>query len=137
MSRYDEAHWFQEIYLSQFGGALKCPSCHTLGFYNPRRGEQDGKPRLYRACKFCGFWQEAKGSVFDQYGGEPYRCRIFHCPDCSTDASRYPFGHYDWRLPLETSLICACGRVMDEAQPVATSGPTFPNRKALILTSWT
>src|SRR5437879_4151754 len=101
MTQYDEAHWQQEMLLSQFGGCLTCPNCHTLGFYNPRRGIQDGVDRLYRACKFCGFWQEAKGPVFEKYGPASYFCRMFHCEACSP---KFPFGFYDWRFPKETKL---------------------------------
>lgn len=65
---------------------LPCPNCRVVGFYAPR-GDNEG--RRYRACKFCGFWQEARGKVFDKRGGEPYRCEAVLCPDC---------GIFDWHI---------------------------------------
>lgn len=57
---------------SKFGSCLiNCPWCKITGFYGPRVAEE----RKYRACKFCGWWQE----VGD---GEPYRCTAVQCLDC-------------------------------------------------------
>src|SRR5260370_34413891 len=47
---------------------LACPDCGSTGDYGPRAAAHpDGTERHYRACKVCGFWQEADGSP-------AYRC---------------------------------------------------------------
>ena len=46
--------------------------------------------RKYRACKFCGFWQEAAGEVWKERGGKPYRCVHIACKMC---------GIFDWKVP--------------------------------------
>jgi len=76
---------------------LSCPDCGTISFYGPRGRKEEGFPRKYRACKFCGFWQEAFGKVFDERGNKPYRCNMILCNNCSTYSWREPwskiFGH--------------------------------------------
>jgi hypothetical protein len=134
VNEYDELRWLEEKVVSQFGGCLKCPSCHTLGFYDARFEELYGKPRFYRACKFCGFWQEAKGPVFEELGGAAYSCRMFHCAECSSDTESYPLGLYDWRPPLETEAKCRhCGRDMFEVKsPAEDPGHPYHLWKDLI-----
>ena len=51
--------------------------------------------RKYRACKYCGFWQEAAGSVWEETQGKAYRCIAVHCSRC---------GRYDWRVPWAERL---------------------------------
>lgn len=47
---------------------LDCPDCGSSRDYGPRCAPRAaGAHRLYRACKDCGFWQEADGAP-------PYRC---------------------------------------------------------------
>lgn len=86
---------------------ILCPSCGTLGFYSPR-GRQDevgNVPRKYRACKFCGFWQEAEGKIYNKKGGAPYRCTMVQCSDCKT---------YDWRFPWQEDFG-KCGNCKSNA----------------------
>jgi len=83
---YTEKQWGKEMQLAEFCGRhsplgscnLECPSCHEAGFYGPRKIENDKGEiaRKYRACKWCGFWQEAWGDVFDTKGGDAYRGAI-------------------------------------------------------------
>jgi hypothetical protein len=61
---YTEADWQADFERVDQGEPLTCPDCGALGDYGPR---DDGQGRHYRACKMCGFWQEADGSP-------AYRC---------------------------------------------------------------
>jgi hypothetical protein len=73
--------------------ALACPVCATIGFYGPRQAPGPGQgpvTRKYRACKFCGLWQEAWGDVYDERGGTPYRCMAFVCERCQCRSWRDP-----------------------------------------------
>jgi len=52
---YAPADWQQEDSALRNGGDPQpCPCCSHHGFYAPRA---DDTNRHYRACKFCGFWQ--------------------------------------------------------------------------------
>jgi hypothetical protein len=57
---YTEDDWDSEIaaLFSERGRPRKCPQCRRSGFYGPREAEGS---RRYRACKFCGFWQDVGG----------------------------------------------------------------------------
>ncbi len=51
------------------GSVLPCPVCETVGFYAARRYPREGAPiRKYRACKYCGFWQEVWGNGYNDRG---------------------------------------------------------------------
>ncbi len=91
---------------SQLGScSLPCPQCKEVGFYSPRQAfADDKKVRKYRACKFCGFWQEAWGDVYNERGGAPYRCKMMHCSDCK---------RYDWKVPWAKELG-PCGKCRSE-----------------------
>ena len=74
---------------SKLGSCLiPCPWCNIIGFYSPRVARE----RKYRACKFCGWWQEVDG-------GEPYRCIALYCDAC---------GIYDWTQPKEEKDFKFC-----------------------------
>lgn len=100
---YTEQNWEDEMRVNKFCGRhhswfssgcmLSCPQCQSIGFYGPKlTADEAGKiTRKYRACKFCGFWQEAWGNVFDERGGGPYRCIAVFCDKCQNN--------YDWRAP--------------------------------------
>ena len=80
-----------------FGSEIPCPLCKTVGFYGPRiSGSIDrDDSRRYRACKFCGLWQEAQGDARDKYGPKAYRCKAIYCPNCSPDR----LDIYNWHTP--------------------------------------
>lgn len=70
-----------------FGRKLPCPCCQTVGFYGPRVSPSLEAPtRKYRACKFCGFWQEVWGDGYNSRGGAAYRCIHLTCTNekCKT-----------------------------------------------------
>jgi hypothetical protein len=130
--RYTEAQWEKEMEFGRpanialpggrvfaFGTTLPCPHCGTVGFYGPRISGEGPTLRKYRACKFCGFWQEASGELYEKYGGAAYRCRMVHCGNCGT---------YDWRLPwgddLGTCNICKNPHLVKAPWP--TENPDHP-----------
>jgi ribosomal protein L37AE/L43A len=70
--RYTVRHWRSEHSELHRGGApAKCPQCTRTGFYAPRddHPEKPGKP--FRACSFCGFWQDV--------GKDPTKALMFEC----------------------------------------------------------
>ena len=68
---YTETEWEQDERQRTSGFPLTCPDCRKDADYGPRRAAKaDGSLRKYRACKMCGFWQEADGRSL------PYRCRL-------------------------------------------------------------
>ncbi len=101
---YTEKQWEEEMKRSFFCGRhwgagsciIPCPRCGVIGFYGPRGGSSQG--RKYRACKFCGFWQEVWGSIFNKRGGKPYRCIAIYCEKCKT------LDTYNWKEPWAKSF---------------------------------
>jgi hypothetical protein len=77
---------------------LPCPSCNVVGFYGPRGRAEENFQRKYRACKFCGFWQEAFGDVYNNRGGKPYYCKMIKC-NCDDE-----YGKYNWIEPWSSNL---------------------------------
>jgi len=92
-----------------FGRNLPCPQCKTIGFYGPRKDPIDNPTRKYRACKFCGFWQDIWGKNIEKTGGKPYQCIMVICKNCQT---------YDWRADWAFYLgSCPkCHATMEKAQ---------------------
>ena len=131
---YTEPDWQREMAQSVGGASLACPDCGSASRYRPygyRRS--DGSERHYRACKACGFWQEADGS-------QPYRvwlplhnCAVqlrpdqivFNCPVCGrTFVSPKPgavFTHVcgKYLTPWESGYTCpTCRKHLDRASAV-------------------
>lgn len=102
-----EKQWEEEMRLNKFCGrhpnwfhsgcSLRCPHCQSVGFYGPKLSKNNAGEitRKYRACKFCGFWQEVWGSVRNERGGKPYRCIAIYCDKCQA---------YDWQVPWSQGL---------------------------------
>ena len=123
---YTEQNWEDDMRINKFCGehanwfssgcTLPCPQCRSVGFYGPKvTADDSGKiTRKYRACKFCGFWQEAWGNVFNERGGESYRCIIVRCNNC---AEKGGFS-YDWQTPwaYEPQSWSVCHTTMEQAQ---------------------
>jgi predicted RNA-binding Zn-ribbon protein involved in translation (DUF1610 family) len=58
---YTEADWQHEMAGKGGAATLACPDCGSAADYGPRwHTRPDGTERRYRACKNCGFWQEAE-----------------------------------------------------------------------------
>ena len=130
MDRGCEEHSLGNYSLTfMFGGCcLPCPNCGVIGFYSPRQvGEGDNITRKYRACKFCGLWQETEGALYNSIGGKPWRCKMVLCDKCPL---------YDWRYPLLTDFgVCAkCGSTdLKEAKwPSDDPGHIFHRVRRLI-----
>jgi len=118
---YAEPDWQRDALQQSQGAQLACPDCGSCLNYGPRwHARADGTERHYRACKVCGFWQEADGS-------QPYRvwlpvhtCTIqlrpdqcvFHCPVCSTTTGSEQAGAQithecgKYLAPWETGYVC-------------------------------
>jgi len=116
LREYIEKQWEEETSLSEYhiqclrwglgSCTLRCPECKTLGFYNPREDKNSG--RKYRACKFCGFWQEVSGKIFTERGSQPYRCAMIYCDKCRV---------YNWMLPWAKIGNCKeCGNFYREVR---------------------
>ena len=73
-----------------YGTVLPCPNCKTIGFYGAKKYPSSGEiTRKYRACKFCGLWQEAWGNVYNRRsgGGKPY---IITHSTCTNEQCKSP-----------------------------------------------
>lgn len=100
---------------SALGSCWKpCPNCQHVGFYSWRdcTNKTGFKTRTYRACKFCGFWQESDG--------EPYFCEMTHCDKCNA---------YDWVKP-GSQMAPACANCFRQGTyfvnwPVKDQGHIF------------
>ena len=65
---YSVADWERDRQEEASGDRLACPNCGRSEWYHPVGiPPETGEKRKYRACKVCGFWQEADGS-------SAYRC---------------------------------------------------------------
>lgn len=87
----------------------ECPQCLRRGFYAPRFAAPN---RRYRACKFCGFWQDV--------GKPPQKIVRFEChhPDGTAVA--------DWKEPTESWTCPKCRRAFSpgEAVPWPADNPS-------------
>lgn len=99
---YTEAQWSAEtqttpLFIPQIDGSwralavnLPCPKCKKVGFYAPIKfppeASEDKIIRKYRACKFCGFWQDVPGYPGTRNEGRPFYCIPLRCmnPKCRT-----------------------------------------------------
>lgn len=93
---YTEDDWDSEMaaLFSEGGGPGSCPSCTRSGFYGPREAEG---PRRYRACKFCGFWQDV---------GQPpvtNKATVHNCEEWPAVAGA---AYIWWVRPDEDSYSC-------------------------------
>jgi len=131
---YLESDWLRDN-----GKQLACPDCGSTRDFGPRCASTvGGGMRLYRACKDCGFWQEADGS-------SPYRtwksehacsrtvCGDYPCPFCGTVLQGAPTGELvahdcgKYLLPSESGYQCTTcaqwrGRETETPWPRAGSG---------------
>lgn len=133
---YTPEQWEEEMKIGKYCGLhfpplgvcnLLCPSCKEVGFYGPReqRGSTGEITRKYRACKWCGFWQEAWGFVknaSDGVGGEQYRCVMV----------RHKCGVGEiWIVPWNNRQCDKCGQNVEEiARPI--DDPRFKEAKEKI-----
>jgi hypothetical protein len=105
---YPPAHWCRDLQALSQGETLACPACESEANFGPRCAPRpNGDVRLYRACKSCGFWQEANGT-------DPYRCvpTVHECPatipaeeSCSSCEAVGPLdGHRRGRILKEEEM---------------------------------
>ncbi|KKS10957.1 MAG: hypothetical protein A3J30_00095 [Candidatus Wildermuthbacteria bacterium RIFCSPLOWO2_02_FULL_47_9c] len=127
--KYTEEQWVEEMKAPGvlitptfgYGRTLPCPNCKTVGFYGPRADDLVKTTRKYRACKYCGFWQEAFGPIWEETQGEAYRCTAVHCTKC---------GIYDWRVPWADRFgDCETCKIPLQETQWAFDEPDHPFRK--------
>ena len=90
---YTPTDWQRENdALEEGGDPQPCPCCDRRGFYEPREADYD---RRYRACKFCGFWQDV--------GKQPHEIIRYECRRSDHYAA-------DWKEPQESWACpkCSC-----------------------------
>ncbi len=127
-SAYTESAWQRDEAQRLSGRRLTCPDCGSDQRYAPSAGTHpDGSPRHYRACKVCGFWQEADGTPAYRVWQSAHDCRrelgpaeTFTCEYCNQDVSTnsHPCGKY--LRPDEDGYDCGtCG----DFQGIETSTP--------------
>jgi predicted RNA-binding Zn-ribbon protein involved in translation (DUF1610 family) len=121
---YSEAAWEAESKLTAEGGPpLPCPDCGSYSNYGPKKARrEDGSTRYYRACKMCGFWQEADGSPAYRCWASQHLCvrhvgENFTCDFCGSvlvpQEAEGPVAHTcgKYLLPSESGYHCTtCGR---------------------------
>jgi len=68
----------------------KCPNCGRTGFYAPREDHSEKTRNTYRACLFCGFWQDVGGPAgratrYECHGHQETRGPGvgWRCPSCN------------------------------------------------------
>lgn len=99
---YTLSEWEAEVQALIAGGdPPPCPCCGRRGCYEPKFASPD---RRYRACKFCGFWQNV--------GERPMQVNRYECraPDHSVA---------DWKVPTESWTCPGCGSTYRPEQSVA------------------
>jgi predicted RNA-binding Zn-ribbon protein involved in translation (DUF1610 family) len=115
---YLESDWLRDN-----GKALPCPDCGSARDFGTRCAPKaDGGNRLYRACKDCGFWQEADGSPPYRTWKSEHACNRkvygnYPCPFCGTELQGLPDGKLvthpcgKYLLPSEAGYQCTtCGQ---------------------------
>lgn len=109
---------------------LTCPRCKTIGFYGPRIDPPiwpASMPinRKYRACKFCGLWQDVPGYPGTRKEGKIFDCLPIRCSGCKT----FQWTEYNSNKPCEKK----CGGVCKEDKwPTDNLGHEFHKTKAEI-----
>jgi hypothetical protein len=111
---YEDADWLSEdLALKSGGDPQPCPRCHRRGFYAPRFAKPN---RRYRACKFCGFWQDV--------GMPPHPVIRYECTTGNHHVA-------DWKGPDEPWTCPDCGRRFQPDAAVAwpSEDPYHPWRQ--------
>jgi len=137
---YTERDWERDEGQRRVGARPVCPDCGSSDDFGPRAHEQaDGPERHYRACKACGFWQEADGSPPYRVWLATHFCVVrllpghvvVACPACGqtivraydVDAVAHRCGKY--LTPREPGFSCVnCGQFIDRSfmEPLPSLG---------------
>ena len=105
---YDQQTWERDHARERAGEVLSCPDCASASWYHHVSAQHaDGSLRLYRACKSCGFWQEADGTPPYRTWRSTHTCVTpatspFTCAFCEQLIQPDPFG----------SAMHACGKYL-------------------------
>jgi len=114
---YTTAVWDEECFTVFAEGRDPgvCPSCGRTGFYGPRVGNAGER---YRACRFCGFFQDVDGP--------PTRAHpsIHGCPEWP-EVARAPYVW--WLAPRAEEYQCPfCAQMVRAADAPATAPSDDP-----------
>jgi hypothetical protein len=117
---YSASRWDEEAFalFAEGRDPSVCPRCGTSGFYGPRVAVDGTR---YRACRFCGLFQEVGGAA---QRAQPTR------HDCATwpEIARAPY--IWWAPPGVTEYPCPfCGggvRVPEHPAPIPATDPLHP-----------
>lgn len=120
---YTPDDWHRDCELVKAGQTLACPDCDSNKNYEPKNCPPNTSPRHYRACKTCGFWQEADGTPAYRVWQSIHECRrplasgetSFYCKYCGKTLTQSPGNEIvhlcgKYLMPEEPGYTCAtCG----------------------------
>lgn len=135
---YTEPEWERDEAARLNVAWPSCPDCGSAEDFGPRHHDRtDGSQRHYRACKFCGFWQEADGSPAYRIWLCIHECQvrlrqgqiIAHCTVCDADGIA-PIGSVEWPhrcgrflTPWESGFTCSnCRQFITSSEPLRSRG---------------
>ena len=133
---FDEDAWRRERQREAAGEILACPDCGSSAWFHPIGiPPATGAERKYRACKNCGFWQEADGTAAYRTWLSTHTCIIetkskFACQTCGQRVAPNAEGsavHHcgKYLCPDEEGYTCGtCGKWLgrDTSTPWASVG---------------
>ena len=138
---YTEPDWQGDEASRRAGRPLfRCPDCSSDADFGPKAHKRtDGSERHYRACKNCGFWQEADGSPPYRVWLAQHDCVLVlrpgqlnaECPTCGNrwtvtqETHHIPHTCAKYLTPWEPGFQCTnCGQFIDDQhkKPLSSSG---------------
>lgn len=149
---YTEPDWQREEVQRLAGSRFECPDCGSDKDFGPKAHlRADNSERHYRACKICGFWQEADGSPPYRVWLATHDCVIrlrpgqlvAKCTTCGNSftvppgTTEVPHSCGRFLTPMETGFICSnClqfidrshGRAMESTGSDVVSPAAEPDR---------
>src|SRR3989338_1917322 len=123
IDEYTEIQWAEEMkadkiifWARAIGTTFPCPSCRKIGFYAPIQYPTVVKTpeeiiRKYRACKFCGFWQDVKGYPGTRREGKSFHCVPLRCTNPKCKTFNYTAEENNLNKPCEN-----CGTKCEESE---------------------
>ena len=136
---YTEPDWQHDEVSRRMKARFTCPDCGSRKDYGPRHHRRDdNSERHYRACKNCGFWQEADGSPPYRVWMAVHQCAQRLRPgqlavDCSVcgqteevllGTSEWPHDCGKYLPPWEMGFHCSnCGQFIGQAHKKTFRSP--------------
>jgi predicted RNA-binding Zn-ribbon protein involved in translation (DUF1610 family) len=134
VSPYSEDDWHRDRQAEAHGAHLRCPNCGRAECFHPVGvPPSDGGKRKYRACRMCGFSQEADGTPAYRSRMVVHTCLApiapgHRCEHCGTAGPR-AWHPACWRIvaPAEVGVTSCphCGAVFtaDHVIPWPVAAP--------------